>query len=73
MGATVQTGMDDILVGYRGKTFWVEIKDPKKTLTKDGRWKAGALKPSQEKLLDEWAGQYLVAHSFEQIAEVLNA
>jgi hypothetical protein len=71
IGATVQTGMDDILIGYRGRNWWVEIKDPTKTLNQDGSWKAGALKESQKKLQKEWRGQYLVAHSFEDIMEVI--
>lgn len=69
MGATVQTGMDDLLVGWKGKTFWFEIKDPAKTLKKDGTFKAGALKDSQVKLCDEWRGHYRVVHSIEQILE----
>ena len=72
MGATVQTGMDDLLVGYRGKNFWFELKDPDKTLKQDGEYKAGAIKPSQKKLLDEWKGHYQVVHSFEQIVEAIS-
>lgn len=72
MGATVQTGMDDLLVGYKGKTFWFEVKDPEKTLKKDGEYKAGAIKPSQKKLRAEWRGQYDIVHSFEQIVEIIN-
>ena len=71
-GFSVELGHDDILVGYAGKTYWVEIKDPKKTLNKDGSWKAGALKDSQLKLQREWKGAYLVATSFEQIVDYIN-
>ena len=69
MGATVQTGMDDILVGYNGKTYWFEIKDPAKTLKKDGTYKTEAIKDSQVKLCDEWKGHYKIVHSFEQIVD----
>jgi hypothetical protein len=72
MGASVQTGMDDLLVGWKGKTFWFEIKDPEKTLTKSGEWKSGALKDSQVKLCDEWRGHYQVVHSVEQIIQEIN-
>lgn len=72
MGATVQTGMDDLLVGYKGRTFWFEVKDPDKTLKQDGEYKAGAIKPSQKKLLNEWEGHYQVVHSFEQIVEAIS-
>ncbi len=71
MGMSVQLGMDDILVGWEGKTFWFEIKDPEKTLKKDGTYRAGTLKPSQEKLLDSWGGQYNVVHSVEEIVDIV--
>lgn len=69
MGATVDTGHDDILVGYKGQNFWYEIKDPEKTLNKDRSYRAGAIKPSQKKLCDEWKGHYKIVHSFEQIID----
>ena len=72
IGCSVQLNMDDILVGYRGKTFWFEIKDPGKTLKQNGEWKAGALKDSQIKLCNEWQGHYKVVHSFEQIVEEIS-
>ena len=71
-GFSVELGHDDILVGYAGKTYWVEIKDPDKTLNKDGSWRAGAIKPSQIKLQNEWKGAYLIATSFEQIVDYIN-
>jgi hypothetical protein len=72
LGCSVSTGHDDILIGYNGKNYWIEIKDPVKTVLKDGSWRAGALKDSQLKLMDEWRGQYDVAHSLEQILEIIN-
>ena len=27
-GVKVQTDINDILIGYRGKNFWIEIKNP---------------------------------------------
>jgi len=67
LGYSVQTGMDDILVGHNGKTYWFEIKDPAKTLNKNGTYKVGAIKDSQVKLQDEWKGMYSIVHSIEQI------
>lgn len=72
MGATVQTGMDDILVGYKSRTYWFEIKDPSKTKRKDGEFKAGAIKDSQIKLAAEWKGHYDIVSSIEEILEVIN-
>mgnify|MGYP000426030915 CR=1 FL=1 len=67
LGYSVQTGHDDILIGLNGKTYWFEIKDPDKTLNKDGSWKAGAFKDSQVKLLAEWKGHYKIVHCIEHI------
>lgn len=72
MGATVQTGMDDILVGYKSRTYWFEIKDPEKTKKKNGDFKAGAIKDSQLKLAAEWKGHYAIVSSFDEILEVIN-
>ena len=71
LGYSVQTGMDDILVGHNGVTYWFEIKCPIKTLNKNGTYKAGAIKPSQLKLQAEWKGHYRVVHCIEQIIEEL--
>lgn len=68
-GFSVQTGMDDILVGWQGKTYWFEIKDPLKTLNKDGAFKADAIKDSQVKLINEWKGHYSIVCSAEQIID----
>ena len=56
-GISVQPGMDDILVGYKGRTYWIEIKTGPKA----------ALKPSQVRLMDEWKGHYMIAWSTEMI------
>ena len=71
-GCSVQTGMDDLLVGYKGRNYWIEIKDPSKTKKKNGDYKAGAIKNSQQKLLKEWRGHYSICCSFEEILEEIN-
>jgi hypothetical protein len=70
-GVTVELNHDDILVGYKGVTYWFEIKDPAKTLNKDGTYRKGAIKPSQKKLLKEWTGHYEVVNSIDQILKTL--
>ena len=60
-------GHDDILVGKNGKTYWYEIKDPKKALKQDGTFKAGQIKDSQIKLSNEWRGHYKIVTSTEEI------
>jgi len=70
-GVTVELGHDDIFIGYQGSNYWIEIKDPKKTLKENGEYKAGAKKNSQIKLEAEWKGQYDICHSLEQVLEVI--
>lgn len=62
-GVTVATGHDDILVGYRGLTFWFEIKRPSQK---------SRLQESQEYLRATWAGHYAVATSFEDVWLAIN-
>ena len=57
-GFSVETGHDDLLVGFANITLWVEVKNPK------GR---NRLQESQEKLYEEFKGAYLVARSTEEI------
>ena len=65
-GVTVAVNHDDILVGYRGKTSWFEIKNPDKT-NRNGEVFRSALKPSQIKLLQEWTGHYRVVTTLDEI------
>ncbi len=67
-GVTVALNHDDILVGYKGKTYWYECKQ-KSPYMANGELRKGALKDSQVKLLAEWKGHYKVIWTFEQIME----
>jgi hypothetical protein len=60
-GVTVQVGMDDILVGYEGRSYWFEIKTGPKATVKE----------SQLKLLDNWKGHYSIVWSVEMITNEL--
>lgn len=68
-GYSVEVGHDDILVGYRGFTFWYEIKDPEKTLTKSGQFKKGAIKEDQERILNSFTGHYKIVFSAQEIID----
>jgi hypothetical protein len=63
LGCSVQTGHDDILVGWQGRTFWLEIKNP------DGR---NRKQESQKKLEREWQGHYRVVSSLDEILAELD-
>ena len=68
-GVTVELNHDDILVGYKGRTYWFEIKDPNKLFKKDGSFAKGQIKPSQQKILDEWHGHYRIVWEMDMILE----
>lgn len=52
----------DLLVGWRGKTLLVEIKQPK-----------GAIRPSQKAFMDGWRGQVAVIRSIDEALALLAA
>lgn len=70
VGATVRviiqgTGLPDLLVGYAGETYLLEVKDGKKPPS------ARKLTPDEQKFFDEWTGgPCLVVTS---VAEALQA
>ena len=66
-GITVQVGMDDILVGYKCKTYWFEIKEPGTVSKKTGLILDSTIKPSQHALRRDWKGHYSIVWNVEQI------
>lgn len=46
----------DLLVGYNGKTYILEVKDPSVISPKTGKVIPSALKDSQKKFFAEWPG-----------------
>lgn len=67
-GVTVELGHEDILVGYKGRTYWYEVKTPE-CVGKDGNIRESAKKDCQKRLEKEWKGHYLIIHSVDQILE----
>lgn len=70
-GVSVELGHDDILVGAGGATYWFEIKDPAKTLKKDGSWLSGAVKPDQVRLERDFRGHYQIVTTIDEILRVI--
>jgi hypothetical protein len=70
-GVTVILEKDDILVGYKGKTYWFEIKNEDGVSRKTGEILDSALRDSQKKILKEFTGHYRIVWSIEQILEDL--
>ena len=63
---TLGKGKPDILVGYRGRNFWFEIKDPaqppsKRKLTSD-----------EKKFHEKWPGQVAVVKDIVDCLKVFN-
>ena len=62
----------DIAVGYAQKTFLFEIKQHDKLFLKDGvTFRAGAIKPSQSKLMSTWKGHWALAWNVEMILDII--
>jgi len=55
-------GCPDLLVGYRGQTFLLEVKHPQ-----------GILTPDQIDWHADWRGQVAVVHSPEEALQVVGA
>jgi hypothetical protein len=68
-GISVMYGSEvDLIVGYRARTYLFEVKQHDKLFLKDGvTFRAGAIKPSQSKLMSTWRGHWCVVWSIEQI------
>lgn len=66
-GVSVAVNHDDILVGYRGKTYWYEIKSSGAVSRRSGLIKASAKQKSQKKLEINWTGHYEIVSNLEQV------
>ncbi len=71
-GVTVDLNHNDLLIGHRGKNFWIELKKPKCVSKKTGKLLESAIRPSQKKLRDEWSGQYAIVSTIEEILDIIN-
>ena len=65
-GLTVETGKDDLLIGYKKRTYWFELKNPN-TVGKDGKVRESAIKPDQKRIRAEWTGHYAIVSSYNEI------
>lgn len=68
LNVSVAVSHDDILVGYKGRTYWFEVKDPGKLLCKDGvTFRKGAITPGQADIARTWRGHYCVVWELDMI------
>lgn len=69
-GVTVALQHDDMLVGYKGQTYWYEVKNPARCFLANGvTFKKGAIKPSQTKIRAAWTGHYKIVWSLQMILD----
>lgn len=71
MGYSVVIGMDDIVVGHAGKTYWYEIKRPESRSKKTGEILDSYKKDCQIELEKTFKGHYRLITSIEDILEDL--
>lgn len=62
---TVGNGMVDVVCGFRGVNYLLEIKDPKKPPS------ARKLTTDEERFHKEWTGQIAVVETLEDVMKVL--
>lgn len=67
-GVSVETDMDDILIGYRGSNYWIEIKNPVDVDKNGDPYKRDSdTYRKQKKLNDYWPGHYRICTTLNQV------
>jgi hypothetical protein len=62
---TVGQGFVDAVIGYGGKNYLLEIKDPSKPPSQR------KLTPDEQKFHDEWTGQVAVVETLDDVLRVI--
>ncbi len=66
-GIMVVLGVDDILVGHKGKNYWYEVKNPNAISKRTGELLCSKVKAGQKVLAEEWTGHYKMVTTAEEI------
>lgn len=66
-GVSVEVDKDDILVGFRGHTFWYEIKNKDQRSKKTKGLRKSAKRDKQKKLDETWTGHRKYVFTTEEI------
>lgn len=64
-GAALGQGFPDLIVGYAGRTFLVEVKDGDKPLS------ARTLTPDQQEFVKNWKGDWTLIESVEEVGHFI--
>jgi len=69
-GLSVETGHDDIIIGYKGRNYWYEIKNPAE-VKKDGTpvKRKNKTYDKQMNLQANFTGHYAIVTTVDQILE----
>jgi len=62
----VGAGFPDIVVGYRGKNYLLEIKDPRRKPSER------RLTPDEQDFVSDWCGQVDVVETIDDVIKVIN-
>ena len=68
-GVSVEVGHDDIFVGFKGRNYWFEIKDPRTVSPKSGKIREKEKKKSQIELEQRWTGHYRIVSNIDEILQ----
>lgn len=71
-GVQVALKHDDILVGFKGRTYWYEIKSEDSVSRKTGAVLISKKKKGQIKLEKEFTGHYRIVSSLDEILSDIN-
>lgn len=66
-GVTVELDHDDILLGYRGRTYWYEIKSLEVVSKKTNEILESKIKKDQKRIRDTFTGHYKIVSSLDDI------
>ena len=58
-------GFPDLVIGYKGLNYLIELKDGNKTPSQR------KLTPDEEKFREQWNGNYHVCNSYQEIIKVI--
>ena len=70
-GVSVELGHDDIICGYRKRTFWFEIKSEAAVSRKTGKVLESRIEDDQKRLRSTFTGQYDIVKSTDEILAII--
>lgn len=62
---TIGQGIGDLILGYKGKNYLIEVKDGSKSASRK------KLTPDEERFHKEWTGQICIVENIDDIIDLL--